>query len=191
MTIIKKLALAGSVAAIAIAAPAQAAPYTPPSANGKATVRLYSAITLTNVSDIDLGTVIRQPLSGGQVDISSTGVITCNSAGVSCTGAASEGHFKIMGDANSNMSVTISGGDFDAASNILTLKNGTDAVQLALQYAGMTQDVVSSVPQSTFSLTGTGAETDIKLYGSLTFSGPEVDPNGLYEGFFTLTADYK
>lgn len=191
MTIIKKLALAGSVAAVAIAAPVQAAPYLPPTANGKATVRLYSAITLTNQSNIDFGTVIRDPLSAGQVDISSTGVITCNSTGVTCTGAASEGYFTIKGDASSNMSVTISGADYDAANNRLTLKKGTDAVELALQYAGMTQDMVGTTPQASFSLTGTGAATDIKLFGSLTFAAPEVDPNGLYEGFFTLTADYK
>jgi len=64
MTIIKKLAMAGSVAAFALATPAFAAPYTAPSATGTATVRLYDAITLDKVTDVDFG-VVATPDSGG------------------------------------------------------------------------------------------------------------------------------
>ena len=65
MTIIKKLAMAGSVAAFALATPAFAAPYTAPSATGTATVRLYDAITLDKVTDVDFGVVIRDAAYAG------------------------------------------------------------------------------------------------------------------------------
>lgn len=192
MNIIKKLALAGSAAAIGLAAPAQAAPYTPPSANGTATVRLYSAIDLQKVTDIDFGTIIRSAGASGSVSMDSSGVVDCAAiVGVSCTGSPSEGHFTINGDSGSAMSVTMSGATFDPATNVMTLANGTDSVTLALEYAGMTQDVVLGVTQGTFAVTGAGSATDIKLYGTLSFGDSTAAPNGVYTASFNLTADYE
>ncbi|MEO6432754.1 MAG: DUF4402 domain-containing protein [Sphingomicrobium sp.] len=191
MTIIKKLALACSVAAIGFAAPAQADPYTAPSANGTATVRLFSAIDLQKVQDIDFGTIIRSSGASGSVFMSSVGAIDCTAVvGVTCTGAPTEGHFTINGDSGSAMSVTVSGATFDATDNTLLLSNGTETVSLALEYAGMTQDVLLGVNQSTFGVTGAGSDTDIKLFGTLTFGDSTVAPNGVYTASFNLTADY-
>lgn len=192
MTIIKKLALAGSVAAIAFAAPAAADPYTPPSANGTATVRLYSAIDLQNVDDIDFGTIIRQAGASGSVVMDAAGAVDCTAVvGVSCTGATSEGHFTIQGDAGSAMSVSMTGATYDETTNELVLANGANTVSLALQYAGMTQDVVLGVNQNTFAVSGTGAATDIRLYGTLSFGDSVAAPNGLYTASYQLTADYE
>ena len=192
MTIIKKLALAGSAAAIGLAVPAHADPYTPPSANGTATVRLYSAIDLQKVTDIDFGTIIRSAGASGSVSMDSAGVVDCAAVvGVSCTGATSEGHFTINGDSGSAMSVSMSGATYDPATNEMVLINGTDSVSLALEYAGMTQDVVLGVTQGTFAVSGTGSATDIKLYGTLTFGDSTAAPNGVYTAAFNLTADYE
>ena len=116
MTIIKKLAIAGSVAGLALAStPALAAAYVAPSVNGTATVRLYDAITLDKVSDIDFGVVIRDSTYAGgtSVSMNAAGATNCASvSGVSCTGSPTAGTFTIKGDSGSDMSVSLSSADW-------------------------------------------------------------------------------
>lgn len=193
MTIIKKLAMAGSVAAVALATPAFAATYTPPTVSGTATVRLYDAIELLKIKDIDFGTIIRDPGFGGTVTMDAASATDCAAqTGISCTGAKSAGHFTIKGDSGADMSVSLTSATYDPVTNVLQLVNGTNAVDLALNVGGMTQDVDPTLgPQNTFSVTGTGAATDITLAGALTFGDSTVAPNGVYQATFNLTADYK
>lgn len=200
MTMIKKLALAG-VAALAFAAtPAAAAgPYTPPTANGKAKVRLYNQITLSKVTDVDFGVVIRGAGAWGAetVSMDDTGTVTCVGADLSCTGSPSVGEFTIKGDNNSDMSVKITGADFDAANNELTLRNGTDTLVMSVQYGStLTQDVdltdpLNPVTLETFQVTGTGSDQTILLYGDLAVKNTSSAANGYYEANYTLEADYK
>ena len=42
-----------------------------------------------------------------------------------------------------------------------------------------------------FSLTGTGAEQTIKVYGDLAVKDSASAGNGVYTASYTLTADYK
>lgn len=197
MTIIKKLALAGTAAALGFATPAIAAPYTAPTASGTATVRLYDAIALLKVADIDFGTVIRDPTwTTGNIVMDSAGATNCAIvAGVSCTGTTSAGHFTIKGDSGSDMSVSLAAtaGSFNPLTQTLTLANGASGVDLALSVSGMTQNIdpVTGNGLSSYSVTGTGAATDIKLYGSLAVGDSTVNPNGVYSATFVLTADYK
>lgn len=197
MTMIKKLAMAASVAAVAVAAPAMADPYTAPSVAGTATVRLYDAISLLKVQDIDFGTVIRDSAfaSGTRtITMSSAGATDCGVvADLSCTGTVTEGHFTIKGDNGSDMSVTLASGTYDPVTGIMQLANGTDSVDLDLGVSGMTQDVdsVTGDGLNSFSVTGTGSATDIKLYGALTIGDSSAAANGVYVANFTLTADYK
>jgi hypothetical protein len=192
MTMIKTLATAASVAALALAAPAVAAPYTPPSQTGTATVRLYDAITLDKVDDI----VIREATyaGGSSIALAADDTTDCASvAGLSCTGSPTAGEFTIRGDNGSDMSVTLGSVDFDPVTKVLTLRNGTDTLDLTLDWSGMTQDSdpLTSDGLNTFSLTGTGSAQTIMLYGDLEVKAAADAANGVYANTFTLTADYK
>lgn len=196
MTMIKTLATAASVAALALAAPAVAAPYTPPSQTGTATVRLYDAITLDKVDDIDFGVVIREATyaGGSSIALAADDSTDCASvAGLSCTGSPTAGEFTIRGDNGSDMSVTLGSADFDPVTKVLTLRNGTDSLNLTLDWSGMTQDSdpLTSDGLNTFSLTGTGSAQTISLYGDLEVKAAADAANGVYANTFTLTADYK
>lgn len=196
MTMIKKLAIAGTAAAIGFAAtPAMADVYVAPSVNGTATVRLFDAITLTKASDIDFGVVIRDSAyAGGQsVSMDAAGATNCASvAGVSCTGSPTAGTFTIKGDSGSDMSVSLSSADFDPVSGLLYLRNGANNLELSLAWSGMTQDL-DGIGNGTnnFSLTGTGADQTLALYGALAIKASVDAPNGVYQSTFSLTADYK
>ena len=187
------LAAACSVVALAtVATPAMAAPYTPPSVNSEATVRLYDAIELLKVSDIDFGTVIRDAsyAGGSSIAMASDGTTDCATVtGMSCTGATTAGEFTIKGDSGSDMSVTFGSTNFNAATNVLTLNNAgnTASVPLTLQFAGMAQDA----GLNTFAVTGSGSADPITIYGSLAVPDSATAPNGVYSSTFTLTADYK
>ncbi len=196
MTMIKKLAFAGVAALAFAAAPAAAAGYTAPTANGKATVRLYNQITLSKVTDIDYGVVIRNAAGWGSevISMDNAGALNCGTAvNMSCTGSPSVGEFTIQGDLDSEMSVEISGADYNEAVNELTLHNGADSLIMAFQVSGMTQDLdaTTSAPLTTWSLTGTGADQTLLFYGDLTVQDLATAANGVYEANYTLTADYK
>lgn len=196
MTIIKKLALAGSVAGLALAStPAMAAAYVAPSVNGTATVRLYDAITLDKVSDIDFGVVIRDSTYAGGTSVSmgATGATNCASvSGVSCTGSPTAGEFTIKGNSGSDMSVSLSSVDYNPVSGLMYLRNGANNLELTLAWSGMTQDLTAGgAGTNNFSLTGTGANQTLNLYGDLAIKDSAGAPNGVYSAVFSLTADYK
>lgn len=196
MTMIKKLAIAGAAAAIGFAAtPAMADVYVAPSVNGTATVRLFDAITLTKVNDIDFGVVIRDAAyAGGQsVSMDAAGVTNCAAvAGVSCTGSPTAGEFTIRGDSGTDMSVSLGSVDFDPVTGIMYLRNGANNLELSLAWAGMSQDLDGAGDgTNNFSLTGTGADQTISLYGDLAIKDSANAPNGVYSAAFDLTADYK
>ena len=196
MTIIKKLAMAGSVAAFALATPAFAAPYTAPSATGTATVRLYDAITLDKVTDVDFGVVIRDAAyaGGSSIAMDATGATDCATVvGLSCTGATSAGEFTLKGDNGSAMTVSVSSADFDPVTSVLTLHNGSDSLALTLSFGGMTQntDPVSGDGTNDFSVTGTGANQTLSVYGDLEIKASADAANGVYTSSYNLTADYN
>lgn len=193
MTMIKKLALAGTVAASLAATPAVAAPYTAPSAAGTATVRLYDAITLTKTDDLDFGVVIDSGYAGGQsITMDAAGATDCSTvSGLSCTGSPTAAGFTIKGDSGALMSVSLTSADFDPSTGKLSLRNGANSLQLALAWSGMAQDFVLGNPTSNFSLTGTGANQTINLYGALAVKDSTGAPNGVYQSLFNLTADYQ
>lgn len=196
MTMIKKLAIAGAAAAIGFAAtPAMADVYVAPSVNGTATVRLFDAITFTKVTDVDFGVVIRDAAyAGGQsVSMDAAGATNCAAvAGVSCTGSPTAGEFTIRGDSGADMSVSMASADFDPVTGIMYLRNGANNLELSLAWAGMSQDLDGAGDgTNNFSLTGTGADQTISLYGDLAIKDSANAPNGVYQAAFTLTADYK
>lgn len=196
MTMIKKLAFAGAVAALGFAAsPALADPYTAPSADATATVRLFDAISFDKVTDIDFGVVIRDSTytGGTSITMDAAGATNCTSVlGLSCTGATSAGEFTLKGDTGSEVSISMSSADFDPVTKVMSLRNGADSLALSLVWTGMTQDLdVSAAGTNNFSLTGTGANQTISLYGDLAVKGSTDAPNGVYEASFSLTADYK
>ncbi|MEO6198610.1 MAG: DUF4402 domain-containing protein [Sphingomicrobium sp.] len=195
MTMIKKLALAGTVAALGVATPAMADVYVAPSVNGTATVRLYDAITFDKVTDLDFGVVIRDSAYAGGASISmgSTGSTDCASVvGMSCTGSPTAATFTLKGDSGSDVSVSLGSADFDPVAKVLYLRNGADNLSLSLAWSGMSQDLDGAGDGTTnFSLVGTGSDQTISLYGDLAVKASSAAANGVYSSTFSLTADYK
>lgn len=220
MKMIKNIAFAG-VAALAIASvPAAAQSYVAPSANGKATVNLYDAIEIQKVADVDFGTLIRDAsYTSGSVTLNASNTVGC-AANMTCTGTTSTGVFNLKGDDGAEMQVTFAGAGYApnggengtdlalAGNGQLTLVNTADStksVVMDVQVDGMTQDrtltyvtpgdsssgLVSYSNNTTFSTTGSGANQELRVFGSLAVPAAASAPNGVYEANFTLTADYK
>lgn len=195
MTMIKKLAMAGTAAFAFAATPALAAVYTAPSVSGTATVRLYDAITFDKVTDLDFGVVIRDAAYAGgtSVTMAADGSTDCSTVlGVSCTGSPTAAEFTLKGDSGSDISISMASADFDPVTKVMQLRNGTNSLDLTLAWTGMTQDLDGlGAGTNNFSLTGTGADQTIALHGALAIKDSTGAPNGVYTSSFSLTADYK
>ncbi|HVL78344.1 MAG TPA: DUF4402 domain-containing protein [Sphingomicrobium sp.] len=165
---IRKLVLATAVAGIAMtAAPALAAN---PDQNANATARILRPLTLTWVSDFDLGTIV---LSGSApfsatVGLNQAGALTCP-ASVTCSGTTSVARYNVRG--TQGQTVLIS------APNV-TLSSGSNTLTLAV-----------SAPASVV-LSNSGAPgNDINIGGSITVT--DTTPDGVYSGIFNVTANYQ
>ena len=158
-----------TLAAIAVAAPARAAP------GGVATVSatIVKPLTLAWVQDLDLGSIVlgNGTWSGATVGISRTGAFSCVSANVTCSGATKVAVYNVSG--TNNQVVHIS------APNV-TLVNQSDPTKLLTL-------VVDS--PGTLMLTNSGSPgVNFSLGGSISLSSTTV--GGVYVGTFNVTADY-
>ncbi|MES2120069.1 MAG: DUF4402 domain-containing protein [Pseudomonadota bacterium] len=130
-------------------------------------------LTITWVQDLDLGTVVLGPgsWSGATVKIARTGVFTCATANVTCSGATVVAKYNVTG--SNNMTVRIS------APNV-TLVNQSDATK-----------TLTLVPDSpgTVTLTSSGAPgITFPIGGSITVNS--TTQGGVYRGTFNVTVDY-
>lgn len=159
--------IGATVAALAVAAPACAAPTAMVSAN------IIRPVTLAWVQDLDLGTITLGPgtWSGATVAISKTGVFTCTNANVICTGATQPAGYNVEG--SNKQVITI-----DAPS--VTLVNQSDPSKTL---------VLTVDSPGTVALTNSGKPgSNFYLGGSITVSSST--PSGVYSGTFNVTVDY-
>lgn len=190
---IKKIALAATVAATALTAtPAMAAA---PTASATATVRLYSALTLkATQASMDFGAVVRESTyTGGSAIVldASTGSVDCSaSALLVCSGATKASAFTINGDNGANVEIKVSGTDYNKTTNVLKLKNGTFELPLTLSVSGLT-GIATTTDLDDYSIGTNGSDQAFKMGGSLVIpANSPTAPNGTYSGSYTLTANY-
>jgi uncharacterized protein DUF4402 len=153
----------------ALAAPAQAVTQT---ANVKVTV--VKPLTLTALQDLDLGTLT---LKGGTwsnvvVGVSRTGVLSCGSANVVCSGATQVARFKVTGTNKQVVLIT---------APAVTLTNQGDSNQTLT----MTVDAPPNV-----TLTSSGEPgVNFDVGGSVALSSTTAD--GTYTGTMNITVEYQ
>jgi uncharacterized protein DUF4402 len=137
-------------------------------------VTVVKPLTLTALQNLDLGTIT---LAGGvwssaTVGISRSGVLSCASANLVCSGATQVARYKITG---TNRQVVLI-----SAPNV-TLTNQSDSSQTLT----MVVDGPSSV-----TLTSSGQPgVDVDLGGSITLSSSTAD--GTYSGTMNVTVEYQ
>lgn len=166
--------LAVIAAAVAVALPAAPAMAVTPATQATATARIYKALTISSVQNLDFGVIVLTgpSFSGEVVSISQTGALTCGSnPGVllTCSGMPQPAQYKIVG--TNDAIVTISAPAF----------NLTGPGTLAF-----TPDAPATVD-----LGSTGSTTGVtfSIGGSISLSS--TTPDGVYTGTFEVTADYQ
>ena len=170
---LRMTSLVATVAGLAIATPAAAAPVNA-TADANAQVEILKGLTLTSTQDLDLGTVV---LSGSGawtnavISIDRNGTFDCDggsSVKVTCSGTPVEASYDVTGSA---------GYDVDIASGPVTLTNAnSDTLTLTPDHAAsVTLDVNGD---ATFGVGG-------------SVSVDSTTPDGVYSGQFQVTADYQ
>lgn len=195
-----KAALAATAAAFAFAStPALASP-TSASANGTATVKIYSPLTIAaptaTDSVVDFGILVgtlggtTAPRSANNFVIGATAAPTAASVCTgatnwSCSGTPHRATYNITGSVDSSVNVSF------AASSITLLRSGgtagvaDDEIPLDLTLSETTD---SNSDGTADVLLAAGAAT-VYVGGSLGVSATDVD--GVYTGSFSVTADYQ
>jgi hypothetical protein len=165
-----KAAFVGSVFAAAAfgATAAQAA-----TADGTAKATILAALTVTNTSDLDFGTIAVN--GGGSVVVTNAGVRAATTGGtVSSAATGASANFNVVGESGSSILVTVP--------SAVTLEYN-DGSTIHTMAASLTTDALSTA----HALTG-GAES-FKVGGTLTVAAGQTA--GAYAGNFTVTVNYQ
>ena len=195
--IAKKAAFAASAAFVAFAAtPAAAQSATSTSADGTATVKIYSPLTIAapTATDavVDFGILVgvfgTRPANDFVIDASAapTAVSVCGAvSNWSCSGTPHRAQFDITGSVNSSVNVSF------AATSVNLLRAGgsaavpADLIPLDLTLSGATDSNGDSMAD----LVLAGGAGTIFVGGTLGVGADNVD--GVYVGTFTVNADYQ
>ena len=124
---LNRAALAATVATGLFAVPALAAPADTESFTAKAVI--VKPVTMTNLTDLDFGTVTMNPtLTSETVTVSDAGgVAVCGSAQLTCSGGAPADFTLTGGVAGQTISIS-----YDTPPTVLTHSNLTDTVAFSL-----------------------------------------------------------
>ena len=162
-----RLSLAVLAALSAIPAPATAATIT-----ATTSANVNKAIQLTNVQNLDFGTLTLTGAAGNRtITISQAGILTC-ATGIVCSGTVKTARFNVQGSNNNTVLFTYTA---------TTLSNGISGSE--------TIPFTPSGPAS-LAITNSGAPgTNFDVGGSLTLT-PTL-AGGTYSGTVTVTADYQ
>ena len=135
---------------------------------------LIKPLTLAWVQDMDLGSIVLGPgtWSGAKVAITRTGVFSCASAQVTCTGATQVATYNVQG--SNQQIIRITAPD-------VTLVNQNDPTKTLL----LTVDNPGSVMLTNSGFPG----VNFSLGGSITLSSTTAA--GVYTGTFNVTVDYQ
>lgn len=161
-----------AIGALFIAASPAAAvsPATPGSAN----LKVYKALTISSVQNLDFGVIVLTGASftNETVTISQAGTLTCGSnPGVilTCTGNAQAAQYKLVGTNNTMVTITCPAFNLTGAGTLAFAPSAPPNVSLGA--AGATTGVTFSVG------------------GSITLAS--TTPDGTYSGNFQVTANYQ
>lgn len=194
-----KAALAATVAAVAFAAtPALASP-TSVSANGTATVKIFSPLTIAapTASDaiVDFGILVGT-LGGASARTSNSFVIDATTAPTaasvctgavnwSCSGSPHRALYTITGSVNSSVNVWVSAASIDLLRSGGLITDPDDVVPLSLALSQTADSNGDGIADVVLAL-GTA---DVYVGGALGVSS--TDRDGVYTGTFTVNADYQ
>jgi hypothetical protein len=142
--------------------------------NAGVSANVLRPLTLEAQQNLDLGTITLVPgtWSGATVGISRTGVFSCATANLVCTGAPTVARYKVTGSNKQVVRITAPS---------VTMVNQTDPTQtlsLAVDSPGTVTLTSSGQPGNTFD-----------LGGSIALSSTTA--TGLYQGTFNVTVDYQ
>jgi hypothetical protein len=176
-TFLRLTSLAATVAALALtAAPAQAASLVSASPQAKAKVKILKALTLTQLEDLDFGTVVLSGTGawGGEVlSVDTAGARVCGGGtNLTCSGTATAAEYNVTGSNNAVVTVTI------PASVVIT--NGTD---------NLTVTTSKSIGATVTMPNSGNAGVNFDIGGSITLASTTAD--GFYQGDIVVTADYQ
>lgn len=165
-----KAALVGTVFAAAAfgSTAAQAA-----TADGTAKATILAALSVTNTSDLNFGTIAVN--GGGSVVVTPAGVRAATTGGtVSSAGTGASANFDIVGDSGSSILITV------PAAVTLEYNDGSTVHTMAAS-------LTTNANTSAHALTG-GTES-FKVGGTLTVGAGQAA--GAYAGDFTVTVNYQ
>ena len=163
------LLLSLAAAAAADGRPANAATQSAP-----INANVVKALELTRVQDLDLGTITLVPgnWAAATVGISRSGIFSCASANLICTGAVQVAKYNVVGTNKGVVRIN--------APNVTLINQGDSSKSLTL--------VVDS--PGTVTLTNSGQPgTNFPLGGTIALSSTTAD--GTYSGQFNVTVDYQ
>lgn len=193
----KKAAFAATAAFVALAAtPAAAQSATQVSADGTATVKIYSPLTIAapTATDavVDFGILVgsfgTRPANNFDIDatVAPTAASVCGGvAGWSCSGAPHRAQFDITGSVDSSVNVS-----FAASSINLLRSGGSAAVAADVIPLGLTlSETADSNGDGQADLVLVNGAATVYVGGTLGVDADNVD--GVYEGSFTVNADYQ
>ena len=165
----RKAAFAAVAMSAVAATPAFAVATASPAAT--ATVTIVRALTLTANQNLDLGTVtIGNAIAGSQtVSLTNAGVLSCGTAGLTCSGTPKVAKFTVTGASGQSVVVTTSSGNLTSGANTLLFSPNTVGNVALVATAGV----------------GTGT---FDLGGAVTVSGATKD--GVYSGNINVSVDY-
>lgn len=151
-----------------------ATPATAATQNAAISANVLKPLTLESLQDLDLGTITLGlgTWSGATVGISRTGVFSCASAKLICTGAPRVARYKVTGSNKQVVRITAPS---------VTLVNQADPTKTLV----MTVDSPGTVM-----LTSSGQPgNNFDLGGTITLNSTTA--TGSYQGTFNVTVDYQ
>ena len=170
-TILKALAAVSAVSAMGLGASAAHAA----DATATATAEILEAVAIVNVGGtaLDFGAIVPDAASSGSVVVAASTATTpsaCNT--VSCFGTVSAAPFQVTGSDGKTVDVSV------PASVTLTRSGGTET---------MTASLSDSLGGTSTTLSGGSA--NFFVGGTLTVGAAQTA--GVYNGTFTVSADYQ
>ncbi len=144
-------------------------------ATGAMTATMYRAVSISKVSDLLFGTIVRPASGSGSATIAAaTGSLTVSNGFSLASSTHSRAQFNVVADAASNLDVSV------PASMVMS----AGANNLTLTLLSTTSGVVS--------LTGSiGAATTLTLGVGGTIAMTNTTPSGHYVGTFTVSVNYQ
>jgi hypothetical protein len=163
--------LFAAMASIALALISTTANAVSPATQATATARIYKALQISFVQNLDFGTLVlgSGTWSGQLINMDQAGTLTGCGTNVTCTGSPVAAKYHLVGTNNAIVKIT----------------------SLPFSLTGPGTIAFTPNAPATVNLGATGATTgvDFSIGGSITLNS--TTPDGVYTGVFAVTADYQ